>query len=84
MSVSFSQESRSFLEKCPANLRKRILKKIKFYSSAPDPLEFAEHLTQDEDAPYRYRVGDWRVKFSIKDNAINIKRIGHRSEIYKI
>jgi len=83
MNVAFSPQAEDFLKKCPRDLARRIIKKIKFYASAPDPLEFAEHLTDDPDAPYRYRIGDWRVKFAIEKNTIKIKRIGRRDKIYE-
>jgi len=83
MNVALSPQASDFLKKCPINLRKRILNKIKFYASAPDPLEFAEHLTDDSEAPYRYRIGDWRVKFAVENNTITVKRIGRRDKIYE-
>ena len=70
------------MEKCPIKLRNRITKKLKFYSSSPEPLEFAEWLTEDREAPYRFRIGDWRVKFSIESGRMAVKRIGRRDKIY--
>ena len=83
MDVIFSPRSKLFLEKCHPDVKKRILKKIKFYSSSSDPLEFADRLTDDHDAPYRYRVGDWRIKFSVDKGVMSIKRIGRRDSIYE-
>ena len=83
MNVVFSTQAEHFLQKCSMDLSKRILKKLKFYSSVSDPLKFAEHLTKDSDAPYRFRVGKWRVKFSVENNIIMIKQIGLRDKIYK-
>lgn len=83
MNIAFSPQAEDFLKKCPRDLAKRIVKKIEFYASAPDPLGFAERLTDDPDAPYRYRIGDWRVKFCVEKNFIKIKRIGPRDKIYE-
>jgi len=83
MEVTYSPQAERFLDKCPPDVRKRILKKIHFYASAMEPLEFAEHLTDDPEAPYRYRIGkDWRVKFSVEKKKIVVKRIGRRDKIY--
>jgi mRNA-degrading endonuclease RelE of RelBE toxin-antitoxin system len=83
MNIIYSPQAEKFLRKCDSNIRKRILKKIILYSSATEPLEFAEHLTDDPEAPYRYRIGkDWRVKFSVENKKMVIKRIGRRDDIY--
>lgn len=84
MNVVFFLPVEQFLKKCHPDVKRRILKKLKFYASSPDPLEFAEHLVDDKDAPYRYRIGkDWRVKFSVESNTMLIKRIGRRDSIYE-
>ena len=83
MNVIYAPQAEEFLKKCAPDTRKRILKKIRFYASSPEPLEFAEHLTDDPEAPYRYRVGkDWRVKFSVENGVIAVKRIGRRDNVY--
>lgn len=83
MKVVYSPAAEEFLEKCDAQVRKKILRKLGFYINSPDPLEFAETLTDDSEAPYRYRIGkDWRVKFAVENGAIVIKRIGRRDKIY--
>lgn len=83
MRVIYSPQAEEFFKKCAPGVRRRILKKMRYFASAPDPLEFAEHLTDDSEAPYRYRIGkDWRVKFAIERSAIAVKRIGRRDEIY--
>lgn len=84
MEIVYAPEVKSFLDTCPPEVRKRILKKMRFFASAPDPLEFAEHLTDNPEAPYRYRIGkDWRVKFAVETGRITVKRIGRRDEIYR-
>ena len=83
MDVVYTQQPEAFLEKCEPAIRRRILKKIHFFAHAPEPLKFAEHLTDDLDAPYRFRVGkDWRVKFSVERGTLVVKRIGRRDKIY--
>lgn len=82
MEIIYSSQAGNFLKKCPVELRNRIAKKLKFYSLSPDPLEFAEWLTEDAEAPYRYRIGDWRVKFAIENEKMVVKRIGRRDKIY--
>ena len=83
MQIVYSPAAVRFLDECDPRIRNRILKKLQFYASSPDPLEFAEHLTDDSEAPYRYRVGkDWRVKFAVERGMMVVKRIGRRDRIY--
>ena len=83
MEIRYSPAAVETLDNLAPQIRKRIIAKMRFYASAPDPLEFAEHLTDDPEAPYRYRIGkDWRVKFAIEGGAIVVKRIGRRDKIY--
>lgn len=83
MEIRYSPAAVRALDKLAPQSRRRIIKKVRFYASAPDPLEFAEHLTEDSEAPYRFRIGkDWRVKFAIESGTIAVKRIGRRDTIY--
>jgi len=83
MEVIYSPRAEEFLEKCDPQVRRRILRKVRFFAYSPEPLEFAEHLTDDPEAPYRYRIGkDWRVKFAVERGRIVVKRIGRRDQVY--
>jgi mRNA-degrading endonuclease RelE of RelBE toxin-antitoxin system len=70
-----------FLEKLPADVRKRILKRIR--TAQADPLHFYKRL--EASSKYRLRIGDHRVIADIDfaGNIINIRLIGHRKKIYK-
>ena len=84
MDIVYTQHAEDFLKKCEPTTRRRILKKMRFFVSSAEPLEFAEHLTDDKDAPYRFRIGkDWRVKFSIEKDVLVVKKIGRRDKIYE-
>jgi hypothetical protein len=84
MEIIYALQAERFLRTCPPLTRDRILKKMRFYASAPDPLVFAEHLTDDPNAPFRYRIGkDWRVKFSVEKGVMHVNVIGRRDKIYR-
>lgn len=84
MDIVYTPQAENFLIHCEPAVRKRILKKMRFFASAPDPLAFAERLTDDLDAPYRFRIGkDWRVKFSVERGTLVVKQIGRRDKIYE-
>lgn len=48
-----------------------------------NPLLYSEKLTDPKIGSYRFRVGDYRVIFDIKDKDVVVLRVGHRREIYK-
>lgn len=61
----------------------QIKNKLEFYMSCKNPVDFAEHLTDFEYGEYRFRIGDYRVTFDVKNNTAMILKIGHRKDIYK-
>jgi mRNA interferase RelE/StbE len=61
----------------------RIREKLQWFASQNQPLVFAEKLKDSEVGDFRFRIGDYRVIFSIMADVIYIKKIGHRSSIYK-
>lgn len=71
------------IEKLSPQIRKKILEKLKFYSLQENPLKFADKLKNFRFGEYRFRIGDHRVIFDIKNHTIIILKIGHRKEIYK-
>jgi mRNA interferase RelE/StbE len=70
------------LKKLPPDIAGKIIKKLKFYTTAPNPLEFAKRL-KGERAVFRFGIGDYRAKFILRNNTVYIFRIGHRKDIYK-
>ena len=78
---------RSFAEKkfskLDSQVQARIIKKLEFFISTPNPLEYAESLTQSKIGQYRFRIGDYRVIFDVEEEKIIILTLGHRRKIYK-
>lgn len=69
--------------KLDSQIQARIIKKLEFFISTPNPLEYAEQLTDHKIGYYRFRIGDYRVIFDVEDETIIILSVGHRREIYK-
>ena len=67
---------------CPIRSKKRIVDKMRFYASRENPLKFAKHLTNHQEGNRRFRVGDYRLIFDVKNNAIYILKVAKRGEIY--
>jgi mRNA interferase RelE/StbE len=79
----FKKKATKELEKFPPQIRKRILKKLKFYSLQENPLRFAEKLKDRRFGEYRFRIGDYRMLFDVEDHRIVILKVGHRKDIYR-
>lgn len=47
------------------------------------PFFYSKKLILSKLGGYRYRIGNYRVIFDIKDKKIIILRVGHRREIYR-
>ena len=69
------------IEKLDLVTKKRIGEKLKLF--AANPLNYAKKLINSQIGSYRFRVGDFRVVFDLKDDSIVILRVGHRKSIYK-
>ena len=65
------------------NEAKRIAKKMRFYASQKDPLKFAKRLTDYYDGEYRFRIGEYRLTFDVKKDAIYILGVKARDKSYK-
>lgn len=75
---------RSFLndiKKIDRSVAERIIREIESELSK-DP-EIGEALTGQFKGLYKYRVGNWRVIYSILPDSVLILRIGHRSVVYQ-
>ncbi|MBI3459175.1 type II toxin-antitoxin system RelE/ParE family toxin [Candidatus Azambacteria bacterium] len=83
MEYLFNRKSIEELKKLPREIQLRIKNKLEFYMSSPDPLFFAERLTDFDLGEYRFRIGDYRVSFDVVVGIAKILKIGHRKDIYK-
>lgn len=82
-SCGFRPEARKQLYKLSKEIQRRIIIKLDYYASSDSPILFAKRLKNMETGSYRFRVGDYRIIFDIRETIIVILRIGHRSEIYR-
>ena len=61
--------------------KKRLKKKIEIYLK--NPLKYATKLISPALGTYRWRIGNYRVVFDLKDKQIIVLKIKHRREIYR-
>jgi mRNA interferase RelE/StbE len=83
MNLVFEEKAKKKLKKLSPDVSHKIIEKLRFLISAPNPLEFAERLTQYEIGQYRFRIGDYRVIFDVEEDTIIVLTLGHRREIYR-
>ena len=80
MKVEISKSGLKDLQKIDKKYQKIILDKIKLLKDYPDTPNIKK-LTNHY-PPYRFRVGNYRVLFDIKDDVIQILSVKHRKEAY--
>ena len=81
--VEWEKDVLDDLQKIDYPIVKRILNKISWFSQHFDNIT-PEPLSGDMSGQFKLRVGDWRVVYIIEADAIVIKAVGHRREIYKL
>ena len=70
------------LRKLQSRLQERILEAIETKFLA-DPFKHAKKLTaKSEPGRWRFRVGDYRIRFDIEARRLAFYRVRHRREIY--
>lgn len=79
----FTVVSRKQLRKLPKDIQRRIIKKLDFYCAQEDPLRFADSLIYVKIGRYRFRIGDYRVIFDVKETVLIIHIVGSRRDIYR-
>lgn len=82
--IKFKASAQKRFLKFPSDVQKRIVAKLEFYLDQPNPLIFAEVLTNPKIGKYRFRIGTYRVVFDLEEeNIIMILDIDHRKDIYR-
>lgn len=85
--IIYSSKAKDNLYSLDTHVALRITKKLEHYIGTPDPVSLAKALSGNLQGFYRYRVGDYRIIFSVdKDGAftiLNILYIAHRKDIYR-
>lgn len=87
MRVVYSKDADKDLDNLDPSITKKLVKKVKELTDQEDPLSFAKPLRANLSGLYRFRVGDYRIIFSMEADGsltiLTILRIAHRKDIYK-
>lgn len=79
----FTPKSRKQFRKLDKQVQFRIIEKLDYFCSTQDPLVHADPIFDKELGEYRFRMGDYRVVFDIKDDLLTIHKVGDRKNVYK-
>ena len=82
--IIFKKSAIKELQRLPTFAVKNIGKAIDRLAETPRP-EGSKKLVDSKEDMWRIRVGDYRILYVIEDKIqiIDIRRIGHRKDIYK-
>jgi mRNA interferase RelE/StbE len=83
-SIEYSKAARKALKAMPRNTSRLVMEKIE--ALAADPMAPNNNVKKLTNHPgYRLRVGDWRVVYTIHEQAllIAVVRIAPRGEVYQ-
>lgn len=81
--IEFTNKARRNFRKFAPATRQRILTKLKWYASQPNPRHFADSISSATGKIYRFRIGDYRVIFDWEDEKIVVTEVGPRDRVYK-
>lgn len=81
-----TEEAREDLKRLEPGVRKRIFRKLDFYVSQKNIFDFAKALRGFLVKKYRFRVGNYRIIFTIEPDGtlvlLVVLAIGHRKDVY--
>ena len=82
--VSFKETARKEFYSLPKKILSRVASSIDNLSENPRP-QGVKKLKGQTESLWRIRIGDYRVIYAIDDKIriINIRRVGHRRDIYE-
>ena len=82
INYSLTKHADRQLRKLTLETQRRIIKKVKFYLSAENPLHFADSIKGEKGKVYRFRVGDYRVIFDWLGDYILVTQVDPRPKAY--
>jgi mRNA interferase RelE/StbE len=82
MEIYYTRKSAGELKNLPDSVKKRIIDKMRFYAAQKNPLKFAKRLVDYNEGEYRFRIGDYRVIFDVRDDIIYVLKIDKRDKVY--
>ena len=82
MEIFYTEKAVKQLESLPRQIQKRIAEKMLFCAAQEYPLKFAKRLTDYREGEFRFRIGDYRLTFDVKNSVIYILTVKKRDKAY--
>ena len=86
--IIYSYDAEADLLALEKHIARRIVLKIEANASLANPLMRAKALTGILAGRYRYRIGDYRVIFTLDDGGrvciLKVLRVKHRKDVYRM
>ncbi len=82
MRIFYTEMAARQLSNLPYAAQKRIAEKMRFYASQENPIRFAKRLADSRGGQFRFRVGDYRLAFDVRNGTIYVLKIGKRDKFY--
>jgi len=82
--VELSEKADKFLSKLDAHIKNQLIKGLKKLEENPHPAEAKFICRHHNDMVFRYRIGDYRALYKVKENEkiVLISKIDKRPRIY--
>ena len=80
--IAWTTDAVDDLRKLDRPVRQRILNRLSWFAAHFEEI-IPEPLSGDFTNTYKFRVGDWRIIYGLRNKRILILAVGHRREIYK-
>jgi mRNA interferase RelE/StbE len=81
MDILYTSKAASQLGALSTEYKARIANKMRFYAQQRDIMKFAKYIAWRGD--YRFRVGDYRIFFEVRNNILIIRTILRRDSAYE-
>lgn len=84
----YSKQANRDLARLPIHHSQRIIRKVRFFRTQSNPLEYAKKLKNNPSGTYRFRIGDYRVLFDVDPKngqlvILVILSVKHRKNAYQ-
>ncbi|MHB1664713.1 MAG: type II toxin-antitoxin system RelE family toxin [bacterium] len=80
--IEWTEDALKDLEALDKPVAKRIVNKVSWFCQHFENI-IPEPLSGELSGLFKFRVGDWRVIYTIESDSLIIQAIGHRREIYE-
>lgn len=81
--IAFTPRGERELGALPSNVQRRIHRKLQWLAAQEQPRAFAKPLVNLPPSTHRFRIGTYRVSFSLKGNTIFVERVELRGQAYR-